>query len=189
MRPKPSTGPVERRRRALLQASDQLLDQVEELRLRDYLSVPAQVRSAIRDLQVSAGRGEAAAAPANLRAAHQLVLAVQHRLMAANPNNVTPRVHPGRGPGQATVKALAGGGTWKLLALPGQAAQSRDEWLGQVAATVERALDRWVYAQHHAARAAREHLGVQQALGRARTAWQNYWELHQEAERLTASGP
>ena len=95
MRPKPSTGPVERRRRALLQASDQLLDQVEELRLRDYLSVPAQVRSAIRDLQVSAGRGEAAAAPANLRAAHQLVLAIQHRLMAANPNNVTPRVHPG----------------------------------------------------------------------------------------------
>src|SRR2546421_11188042 len=136
IRPKPSTGPVERRRRALLQASDQLLDQVEELRLRDYVSVPAQVRSAIRDLQVSTGRGEAAAAPANLRAAHQLVLAVQHRLMAANPNNGTPRVHPGRGPGQATVKALAGGGTWEPLAPPGQAAQSREEWPGPGGGTV-----------------------------------------------------
>jgi hypothetical protein len=35
-------------------------------------------------------------------------------------------------------------------------------------------------------RAAREHFKAQLALAVARTAWSNYWELHQEAELIKA---
>jgi hypothetical protein len=35
-------------------------------------------------------------------------------------------------------------------------------------------------------RAAREHFKAQLALAVARTAWTNYWELHQEAEVIKA---
>ncbi len=161
------------------------MEEVEELRLDDQRRVPENLRRAIEVLQVKAGRGEASIAPATLRSAHELVLSVQYRLMSANPRNPTTGTHLGRGAGQATVLALAGGGTWKQLVLPPPGGQP-GHWQEAVSATLDRALDRWIYAQHHAAQAARERSGARQALTRARTAWANYWDLKEEAERLLA---
>jgi len=180
----PRSNPRDRHRRRLLEESDQLLDEVEELRLRDRRRVPPKLGEAIERLQLKAGRGDASIAPASLRTAHELVLSVQYRLMSGNPRNQTTGTHLGRGAGQATVHALAGDGTWKHLVLPGLGPSGSEEWRVQVDATLERALDRWAYAQHHAAQAARDRSGAKQALARARTAWANYWELREEAERL-----
>jgi hypothetical protein len=176
--------PVERDRHQLLVESDHLLDEVEELRLQDRLRVPVRLGAAIERLQVKAGRGEASVAPATLRSAHELVLSVQYRLMSGNPRNRVTGTHLGRGAGQATVRPLAAGGSWKHLVLPPITAVPTPEWRALVEATLDRALDRWAYTQHHAAQAAREHSGARQALARARIAWSNYWELHEEAERL-----
>ena len=176
--------PAESRRRELLQQSDELLDDVEMLRLGERRRVPEHLGSAIEKLQLDAGRGDASIAPATLRSAHELVLSVQYRLMCGNPRNRMTGTHLGRGVGQATVRALAGGGSWKHLVLPPIGTVAGTEWRVLVDATLERALDRWSYAQHHAARAARERSGARQALARARIAWTNYLELREEAERL-----
>ena len=178
--------PADRLRRDLLLESDQLLDEVEELRLLDQLRVPEPLGKAIESLQVKAGRGEASIAPATLRSAHELVLSVQYRLMSGNPRNRLTGIHLGRGAGQATVRALSVGGSWKHLVLPPAPPAPTPEWRALVEATLERALDRWAYTQHHAAQAARDRSGARQALARARVAWNNYWELHEEAGRLLA---
>ena len=176
--------PVERDRLELLTESDHLLDEVEELRLQDRVRVPERLGAAIERLQVKAGRGDASVAPATLRSAHELVLSVQYRLMAGNPRNRVTGTHLGRGAGQSTLRTLAVGGTWKHLVLPPIGAEPTPEWRALVEATLDRALDRWAYTQHHATQAARERSGARQALARARVAWANYWELHEEADRL-----
>jgi hypothetical protein len=180
----PRSEPSDRRRRELLQQADELLEGVEMLRLGDRRRVPDHLSTAIEKLQLEAGRGEASIAPATLRSAHELVLSVQYRLMSGNPRNQMTGTHLGRGVGQATVRALAGGGTWKHLVLPPLGPLPMSAWRPLVDATLERALDRWAYTQHHAAQAARERSGAKQALARSRVAWSNYWELHEEAERL-----
>jgi hypothetical protein len=180
----PRSDAADHRRRELLRQSDELLEDVEVLRLGDRRQVPKGLGEAIEKLQVDVGRGEASIAPATLRTAHELVLSVQYRLMSGNPRNRMTGTHLGRGVGQATIRALAGGGTWKHLVLPPIAPAATAEWRSLVEATLERALDRWSYTQHHAAQAARERSGAKQALARARVAWANYWELREEAERL-----
>jgi hypothetical protein len=178
-------GGAETRRRSLLCASDELLGEVEELRLDERRELPEPLREAIRGLQLRLGRPDPPVAPSTVRAAHDLVFAVQQRLMAANPRTLQPRSHPGRGSGQPIVTKVAGGSTWKLLVLPGEPpAGPTQEWMDLVRATVERAWDRWAYAQHHAVRSARERRHAPAALARARLAWRNYWELTLDAERL-----
>jgi hypothetical protein len=180
----PRSDPSDGHRRELLQLSDELLEDVEVLRLGDRRRVPDRLSSAIEKLQLDAGRGEASIAPATLRSAHELVLSVQYRLMSGNPRNRTIGTHLGRGGGQATVRALAGGGTWKHLVLPPIGGLATADWRSLVEDTLERALDRWSFSQHHAAQAARDRSGAKQALARARVAWTNYWDLREEAERL-----
>jgi hypothetical protein len=180
----PRSDPSDSQRRELLRHSDELLEDVELLRLGDQQRVPDRLGSAIERLQVDAGRGEASIAPATLRSAHELVLSVQYRLMSGNPRNRMTGTHLGRGAGQATVRALAGGGTWKHLVLPAISPVGTPQWRSLVDATLERALDRWSDTQHHAAQAARDRSGAKQALARSRVAWTNYWELREEAERL-----
>jgi hypothetical protein len=178
---------VEVRRRTLLAESDSLLDDVETLRLDDHTEAPQPLREAIRALQVRLGRSDPPLPPATLHAAHDLVFAVQQRLMAANPNNPHPNRHAGRPGGQPVMTVVREDRLWKLLALPPPPnGAGDDEWLELVECTVERAWDRWCYAQQHAVRAAREHFKAQLALAVARTAWSNYWELHQEAELIKA---
>jgi hypothetical protein len=178
---------VEVRRRTLLAESDSILDDVESLRLEDRTEAPQRLREAIRALQVRLGRSDPQLPPATLHAAHDLVFAVQQRLMAANPNNPRPNRHAGRPGGQPVVTVVREDRLWKLLTLPPPPnGAGDDEWLELVECTVERAWDRWCYAQQHAVRAAREHFKAQLALAVARTAWSNYWELHQEAEVIKA---
>jgi len=176
---------VEARRRSLMAESDGLLDDVERLHLEDQNEVPQGLREAIRSLQLRLGRTAPPLPPATLHAAHDLVFAVQQRLMAANPKHPRPNRHAGRPGGQPIVTVVRDEGLWKLLTLPpppGGAAD--DEWLELVECTVERAWDRWCYAQQHAVRAAQERYKPHVALAVARTAWSNYWDLQLEAEEI-----
>jgi hypothetical protein len=74
---------------------------------------------------------------------------------------------------------------WKVLTLPPPSSNGEEtDWIELVDCTVERAWDRWCYAQHQAARAARERFRPHLAVAVANAAWSNYWELLQEAERI-----
>ena len=175
----------EERRRSLLAASDCLLEDVEVLRLDDHTETPQPLRDAIRALQVRLGRHDPPPPPATLHAAHDLVFAVQQRLMAANPNNPRPNRHIGRPSGQPMVTLVRDDKRWKLLTLPPPPNNAgEEEWLDLVESTVERAWDRWCYAQQHAVRGARAHFKPHIAVAVAQTAWSNYWELYEEAERI-----
>lgn len=176
---------AEDRRRRLMAESDVLLDQVEVLRLHDEDEAPHALREAIRLLQVRLGRSDPPLPPATLEAAHDLVFAVQQRLMAANPKHPRPNRYRGRPEGQPIVARVNNEDLWKLLALPAPPdGAPDDDWLELVDATVERAWDRWCYAQHHAVRAARSRLKAQIALAVVRIAWANYWQLSEEARRI-----
>jgi hypothetical protein len=171
-------------RRELLAESDRLVTEIEELRLVRATQLPPLLRVRIRRLQAAMGRPDSAG-PLTLRAAHHLLFALQQRLMAANPRRPTAAVQPGRPAGTPAVSPIRPGLTWKLLVLPPDPGPGRERpWLAAIDATLERALDRWAYAQHHAVRAARRAEQVAPALAVARVAWNNYWELLDEASRI-----
>jgi hypothetical protein len=174
----------EARRRSLLMESDGLLDDVEALRLDDHTEASQPLREAIRTLQIRLGRHDPPLPPATLRAAHDLVFGVQQRLMAANPNNPRPNRHAGRPGGQPMVTLVCDDRRWKLLTLPPPNNAADREWLELVDSTVERAWDRWCYAQQHAVRDARAHFKPHISVAVARTAWSNYWDLYLDAERI-----
>lgn len=181
----PDRDQSEAHRRRLLEASDALLLQVEELRLANRRSVPPQLQLAVRRLLAQIGRVDRHRR-LTLNRAHDAIFDVQARLMAANPRRVTARHHPGRPEGTSVIEPIRRGVAWKLLVLPAQpsAGEHLQAWLDHVDATVERALERWFYAQHHAVAAARQRRRAVAALTVARVAWNNYWELAQDAERL-----
>ena len=182
----PSDEATELRRKSLLAESDILLDDVETLRLHDKTEAPAPLREAIHALQLRLGRRNPPLPPATLHAAHDLVFAVQQRLMAANPNHPHPNRHAGRPSGQPVMTMVTDDRVWKVLTLPSPLNGAPDaEWLDLVDCTVERAWDRWCYAQHHAVRAARERFKAHVAAAVAHAAWSNYWELLVEAERIS----
>ena len=172
-------------RRTLMQESDRLLDEVEELRLADEDDAPINLREAIQNLQRRLGRRDPPLPPATLHSAHDLVFAVQQRLMSANPKHPRPKVHAGRPGGQPLMARVKDEKLWKLLTLPPPPNGMPDaEWIELVDSTVERAWDRWCYAQQQAVRAARTKNRAQIALAVARIAWSNYWELDQEAKAI-----
>jgi hypothetical protein len=176
---------LEARRRSLLAESDALLDDVEMLRLGDRSEAPPRLREAIRGLQLRLGRRNPPVPPATLEAAHELVFAVQQRLMAANPNNPRPNRHAGRPSGQPVLTVIREDRKWKILTLPAPSCcADEEEWIALVDSTVERGWDRWCYAQQQAVRAARERFRPQVAVAVSRAAWANYWGLLQEAELL-----
>ena len=176
-------------RRLLLAESDLLLEDVEMLRLHDAVEAPLRLREAIRALQIRLGRRNPPVAPATVDAAHELVFAVQQRLMAANPHHPRPARHGDRPGGQPVFTVVRGDRRWKLLTLP-PPTESGDqaEWLELVEATVERAFHRWCYAQQQAVRAARLRVHPSLAVAVASAAWSNYWMLVQDAERLPTAG-
>jgi hypothetical protein len=181
-----SEDATEVRRKSLLAESDVLLDDVETLRLEDRTNAPPRLREAIHALQLRLGRRNPPLPPATLNAAHDLVFAVQQRLMAANPRHPRPSRHLGRPSGQPIVAVVRAKQMWKVLTLPAPPASGGDsEWQEMIESTVERAWDRWCYAQQHAVRAARDHFKAQLAVAVARAAWANYWELLEEAERIS----
>jgi hypothetical protein len=175
----------ETRRKTLLADSDVLLDDVETLRLQDETEAPPRLREAIHALQLRIGRRNPPLPPATLHAAHDLVFAVQQRLMASNPNHPRPNRHDGRPGGQPVVTLVRDDRVWKVLTLPSPPNGAMDEeWLELVDQTVERGWDRWCYAQQHAVRAAREHFKAGVAVAVARAAWTNYWELLEESRQI-----
>src|SRR5712692_5254304 len=109
---------VEERRRSLMAESDCLLDDVERLRLDDREDVPQRLGDAIRSLHLRLGRADPPPAPAALHPPHDLVFAVQQRLMASNPKHPRPNRHAGRPSGQPVMTVVRDGGLWKLLTLP-----------------------------------------------------------------------
>jgi hypothetical protein len=176
---------VESHRRLLMAESDALLDEVENLRLSNESDPPVRLREAIRALQIRLGRRQPAVAPATLEAAHELVFAVQQRLMAANPKNPRPSRHTGRAPGQPLMTLVREDRKWKVLTLPPPTLTGEDvDWMELVDSTVERAWDRWCYAQQQAVRAARVRIRPNIAFAVAQAAWNNYWVLLQDAERI-----
>lgn len=181
----PAEQAAELRRRFLLAESDLLLDDVENLRLNDQSEAPQRLREAIRALQIRLGRRNPPLPTATLDAAHDLVFAIQQRLMAANPRSPGPQRHTGRPSGQPVVALIREDRKWKVLTLPPPPPSGDDkDWLQLVESTVERAWDRWCYAQQHAVRAARLHVKPQLALAVAHAAWSNYWMLQEEADRI-----
>lgn len=175
---------AELQRRFLLAESDILLEDVELLRLEDATEAPPRLREAIRALQIRLGRRNPPLPPETLDAAHDLVFAVQQRLMSANPKNPRPTRHTGRASGQPLISVVREDRKWKVLSLPAPVGITDDDWWELVESTVERAWDRWCYAQQHAIRAARMHVKAQLALAVARVAWTNYWMLLLDAERI-----
>ena len=180
-----SEQPAETMRRALLAESDSLLEVVESLRLRDQNEAPPDLREAIRALEIRLGRRNPPLPAATLDAVHELVFAVQQRLMAANPNHPRPNRHAGRPGGQPVLTLVREDRRWKVLTLPPPSSSAGDsEWVALIDSTVERACDRWSYAQQHAVRAARERFKPEVAIAVAQAAWSNYWELLQEADLI-----
>ena len=176
---------VESQRRVLLAESDLLLDHVESLRLLEEVEAPLRLRESIRALQIRLGRRNPPLPPATIDAAHDLVFAVQQRLMALNPRNPRPTRYANRPNGQPAITVVRENRKWKVLSLPPPATADEAQWLELVESTVERAWDRWCYAQHQAMRAARLRVKPLIALAIARAAWENYWLLVQDAERLS----
>ncbi len=171
----------------MLAESDLLLDEVESLRLSDATEAPLRLLEAIRALHIRLGRRNPPVAPTTLDAAHDLVFAVQQRIMAANPKNPRPTRHVGRPSGQPVITVIREDRKWKVLTLPPPPISGEDaEWIELVDSTVERAWDRWCYAQQQAVRAAREHFKPFLALAVAHAAWRNYWLLVEDAERIKA---
>ncbi len=175
---------AEMHRRVLLAESDLLLDDVETLRLSEEVEAPLRLREAIRALQIRLGRRNPPLPSATLDAAHDLVFAVQQRLMAANPRNPRPARHANRPSGQPVITLVREDRRWKVLTLPPPLNGDEAAWMELVESTVERAWDRWCYAHHQALRAARLNARPLVALAIARAAWNNYWLLVQDAERL-----
>src|ERR1700682_3134033 len=130
----------ESRRRSLLADSDVLLDDLENLRLQDETEAPTRLREAIHALQVRIGRRNPPLPPATLHAAHDLVFAVQQRLMASNPNHQRPNRRDRSPGGQPVITLVRDGRAWKVLTLPTPPNGAMDsEWLELVDQTVERA--------------------------------------------------
>src|SRR5437899_1493981 len=109
---------AETRRRTLMDESDRLLEEVESLRLADAEHAPDSLREAIQLLQRRLGRTDPPLPPATLYAAHDLVFAVQQRLMAANPNIPRPNRHAGRPGGQPLMTRVHENKLWQLLTVP-----------------------------------------------------------------------
>ena len=87
-------------RRGRLAASDELLKEIEALRLADRVSLPPALRDRIRALHVAVNGLGSEAKLKTCRAGHDFVLALQQPLLAANPRNPVTRPSGHRVPGQ-----------------------------------------------------------------------------------------
>jgi len=177
----------ERHRRDLLRASDDLLGEIELLRMHSIRELPDPLRRALWALQLRAGRADPSL-PTSVRAAQNLIFGLQQRLMAANPRRPASSAHPGRAAGMPAITPIRPGIEWKLLVLPPYPGPDREQaWQELIEATVDRAFARWAYANHHARRAVKAKKNADAALAVVRVAWNNYWELCQEAAHIGTS--
>lgn len=175
----------EARRKRLLAITDQLLGEIEELNLADRRRVPGILKHQIEHVFAVMRRGRPIPEFRTPTRAHDLVLNLLAPLLAANARNPQPFSHPRRPAGLPAIERLGGRTTWKRLVLPPQPAEGiTPEWLELAFATVERAYDRWAWAQHHAVRAAMARRGARSAVRRAVAAWSNFFQLADDLDRL-----
>src|SRR5437773_11902520 len=83
----------------------------------DEEDTPHSLREAIRMLQVRLGRNDLPLPPSTLHAAHDLVFAVQQRLMPANPKHPRPHRQRGRAEGQPIATRVYDGSLWRVVTL------------------------------------------------------------------------
>lgn len=180
------SGDPEANRRSRLAASDELLDEIEELNLLDRRALPTEVRDRITALHFVVTGARFESKLKTCVAAHDFVLGLQEPLMAGNPRTSAARPSGHRRPGQPITVRMPLGGAWKLLSLPAEPDGGfTEDWFVLATLTIERAWERWAYAQHHAVAAARRRSRhARQAAARAIIAWSNYWQLLEEADRL-----
>src|SRR5439155_7718454 len=108
----------EAHRRSRLAASDELLDEIEELNLLDCRAVPTQLRRRITALHFAVTGARSESKLKTCVAAHEFVLALQEPLMAGNSRSSVARPSGRRRPGQPVTVRVPVGGAWRLLALP-----------------------------------------------------------------------
>ena len=172
-------------RRRKLAASDDLLNQIEELRLADCEVLPSSLRNRIAAFASAVGFSRPITRLISLGSAHDFVLDLQQPLMSANPAVPQPRSHPRCVEGQAVTVRVTDNAAWKLLPLPTVPGAGPDgDWFVMAAETIERAWHRWAWAQHHAIVAARSRVRAEAAVRRAIVAWANYWSLCEEVDRI-----
>jgi hypothetical protein len=182
----PAANDPENERRRQLTITDHLLDEIEDLQLADRTAVPRSVAERLRQVQRELIDGPERSAPRNLRHAHNVVLALQGSLLAANPRYPRPRSHERRALGQPFQDHSAARTPWKLLALPPIPLNGVDpEWTTLAEATVERAFHRWAWAQHHATARPGGKYRALHPIARAMAAWTNCWQLIEDFERIT----
>src|SRR5207247_6490149 len=111
-----------------------------------------------------------------LEAEHDPGFAVQQRLTGANRKNPRPNRHAGRASGQPLMTLVREDRKWKVLTLPPPTLSGEDvDWIELVDSTVERAWDRWCYAQQQAVRAARVRIMPDIAVAVAQAAGNTDW--------------
>lgn len=126
-------------RRRLLDITDGLLEQIEQLRLRDAVRVPEQLRTRVAAVADEIRVGPPPATP---EAAHDHVFRLQWLLLRGDADRTTKP-----GPKAATT------GTIPELSIPSRRSETETDWLERVRLVVQRAHDRalYLYAQAHAA--------------------------------------
>src|SRR5260370_21559062 len=125
-------------RRLNLALSDELLNEIEELRLVDQQALPSLLRGRIQTLHLAVFGKSPDRTLKNLSAAHDSVLAVQHPLMAANPRISMSSPQGGRAPRQPFSVTTPFRGSWKLPTLPAMPqARLTDDWVPLLAATLQ----------------------------------------------------
>src|SRR2546430_16557248 len=95
--------------------------------------------------------------------------------MAASPRIARPLRPAGRPSGQPMFTIVRDDRKWKVLTLPPPTSNGEDaDWIELVDETVERAWDRWCYAQQQAVRGTRLRMHARVAVAGLVVAWDNY---------------
>lgn len=163
-------------RRRLLDATDHLLEQIEQLRLRDVIHVPEQLRTRMAAV---AGEIREGPSPSTLAAAHDHVFRLQW-LLLRGPEDRASKPGP---------KAASAGGI-QPLSIPSRGSESEADWLERVRLVVQRAHDRalYLYAQAQAAEQMPDGEGRPLASKRgaqAKDAHEAFQRISREAELTT----
>jgi hypothetical protein len=168
-------------RRSKLAITDHLLNDIEELLLANRTRVPPTLAERLHHVQNALTDRPRMSTPHNLHHAHRLVLALQGPLLAANRRYPQPYQHERHAAGQPVKVRVGSGASWKVLTLPGVPPEGIGlDWLELAEAMVDRAYQRWAWAQHHVKTCNTVRSGLRPALARATAAWENYSDLMEQ---------
>jgi DNA-binding response OmpR family regulator len=169
-------------RRRLLRATDDLLERIEQLRLRELIQIPEQLQARVVQMATEIEGDAPRRTPVTLAAAHDYVFRLQRLLL---------RVGGWRSAAPASASASPVPTSVPLLSLPTRAgSETEAEWLEQVRLVLQRAHDRARYLDAQARAAQRvpgsrgETLAARRS-GEAQAAHQSVEQLSRQVERIT----